>query len=111
MTPSARAADPDQPTQATFKALMTATVSNDYDGFVAVCDDRMKAAMTKAMMEGVSKQIAPLAKAGYDADYLGALNQRGYAVHLWRLRFKGGSDDILATLSIKDGKAGGFYLH
>lgn len=104
-------ADPDQATQTIFKNLMAATVANNYDGFVAECDAVMKAALTKPMLEGVSKQIAPRAKQGYDAQYLGELNQHGYEVHLWRLRFKDGGDDVLATLSAKDGKAGGFYLH
>ncbi len=111
MTTSLRAADPDQPTQGIFKTIMTATAANDYDGFVSVCDNTMKAAITKTQLEAVSKQIAPRAKDGYDADYLGELNQRGFVVHLWRLRFKAGGDDVLATLSVKDGKAGGFFLH
>ena len=111
MTASLRAADPDPSTQGIFKTIMSATVSNDYDGFVSVCDDTMKAALSKTQLEAVSKQIAPRAKDGYDADYLGELNQKGFAVHLWRLRFKSGGDDVLVTLSVKDGKAGGFYLH
>ena len=104
-------AAPDQTTQTIFKHLMAATVSNDYDGFIAECDAAMKASLTKSMLEGVSKQLEPRAKQGYDSEYLGELNQRGYKVHLWRLRFKDGGDDALATLSVKDGKAGGFYIH
>ena len=103
-------AEPDQATQTIFKNLMAATVSNDYEGFIAQCDPVMKAALTKPMLESVSKQIEPRAKLGYDAQYLGELNQRGYKVHLWRLRFKDSGDDALATLSVKDGKAGGFLL-
>jgi hypothetical protein len=103
-------AEPDQPTQTIFKNLMAATVSDNYDGFIAECDAAMKAAITKSMFEGVSRQIGPRAKQGYDSQYLGEMNQHGYKVHLWRLRFKDGGDDALATLSIKDGKAGGFYL-
>ena len=109
MTVSA-SAEPDQPTQTIFKNLMAATVSNNYDGFIAECDAAMKAALTKPMLEGVSKQIEPRAKQGYDAHYLGELKQRGYKVHLWRLSFNDAGDDVLATLSVKDGKAGGFYL-
>ena len=109
ITVSAHAA-PDQKAQAIFESLMAATVSNDYDGFIAKCDAGMKAALTKPMLAGVSEQIEPRAKKGYDAQYLGELNQQGHSVHLWRLRFKDGGDDVLATLSVKDGKAGGFYL-
>ena len=102
--------NPEKQTQGIFHTLMDATAANNYDAFVSVCDDTMKAALAKTQLEAVSKQFAPRAKDGYDADYLGELNQRGFAVHLWRLRFKSGGDDVLATLSIKDGKAGGFYL-
>ncbi len=100
----------DQPTEAVFKNLITATIANSYDGFIADCDDAMKA-ITKTQVTSVSKQIEPRAKGGYDTEYLGDLKQRGYAVSLWRLRFKDGGDDILATLSMKDGKVGGFFLH
>ena len=103
-------AEPDQTTQTIFKNLMAATVSDNYDGFIAECDAAMKAALTKPMLEGVSKQIEPRVRQGYDAHYLGELNQHGYKVHLWRLSFKDSGDDVLATLSVKDGKAGGFYL-
>lgn len=103
-------AEPDQTTQTIFKNLMAATVSDNYDGFIAECDAAMKAALTKPMLEGVSKQIEPRAKQGYNAEYLGELNQHGYKMHLWRLSFKDSGDDVLATLSVKDGKAGGFYL-
>jgi len=110
LTTVSASAEPDQATQTIFKSLMTATVSNDYAGFIAVCDATMKAAISKPMLEGVSQQIAPRAKKGYEAKYLGELSQRGYKVYLWRLRFKDGSDDILATLSVKDGRASGFLL-
>lgn len=111
MTFSSAAAEADQTTRDTFKTLMDATVADDLAGFTSVCDDTMKAAITAPTLDGVSKQIAPRAKDGYDSEYLGELNQHGFAVHLWRLRFKSGGDDILATLSVKDGKVGGFYLH
>ena len=103
-------AEPDQRAQALFEKLMAATISNDYEKFIAECDAEMKAALTKPMLEGVSQQIAPRAKIGYDAQYLGDLNRQAHTVHLWRLRFKDGKDDALATLTVKDGKAAGFYL-
>ena len=104
-------AAPDQATDDAFKNLMAATIADNYDGFVAGCDDAMKAAITKTQLASVSKQIEPRAKGGYEAEFLGDLKQKGYAVSLWRLRFKAGGDDVLATLSMKDGKVGGFYLH
>ena len=105
-----QSAEPDQMTQTLFKNLMAATVSNDYDGFMAHCNDSMKATLTKPMLEIVSQEIEVRAKEGYNAQYLGDLNQLGYKVYLWRLRFKDGGDDALATLSVVNGKAGGFLL-
>ena len=110
LLPAASAA-PDPAADAIFQKLMTAAISSDYDGFMAECDATMKAALTKAQLESVSRQIAPRLKPGYYTEYLGELNQRGFAVHLWRVRAREGGDDLLATLSVKDGKAGGFYLH
>ena len=102
---------PDPATEAVFKKLMTATIAADYDGFIADCDATMKAALTKTKLEEVSKQLAPRLKPGYNTAYLGALKQRGFEVHLWKVHCEDGGDDFLATLSIKGEKVGGFYLH
>ena len=48
---------------------------------------------------------------GYDITFLGELNQHGYQVFLYRLRFKDGGDDILGTMSLKDDKVGGIYFN
>lgn len=103
-------AEPNQKTQTIFKNLLTAVVANDYNAFVAECDDNMKAVITRATLSNVSDQIAPRAKKGYDALYFGEMIKEGHHIHLWRLRFKDGGDDVLATLSIKDDVARGFYL-
>jgi hypothetical protein len=110
LTTVSASAEPDQATQAIFKNLMAATVSNNYEGFIAESDATLKAALTKRMLQRVSKELEPRAKQGYDAQYLGELNRKGYKVHLWRLKFRDGGDDVLATLSVKDGKAGNFLL-
>jgi len=103
-------AEPDQTTQDLLKNLMAATISNNYDGFISESDAATKAALSKRVLESVSKELEPRAKQGYDARYLGELNQRGLRVHLWRLIFKDGGDDVLATLRVKDGKADNFLL-
>lgn len=103
-------AEPDQATQAIFKNLMAATISDNYDGFIAESDATLRAALTKRMLARVSKDLEPRARQGYDSQYLGELNRKGYHVHLWRLKFKDGGDEVLATLSVKDGKAGNFLL-
>ena len=54
----------DPAADAMFRKLMTTAISSDYDGFMAECDATMKAALTKAQLESVSRQIAPRLKPG-----------------------------------------------
>jgi hypothetical protein len=84
--------------------------ANDYASFVADGTAEVKALLTKQMMEGVSAQMAPRMKKGYDATFLGELKQQGCQVYLWKLAYKDDGDDTLAKLSLKDGKVAGFLL-
>lgn len=97
--------------QQVFQKMISATISDNYEAFVADCNATMKAAISKEMLSSVSQQLAPRARQGYDTEYFGEMKQQGYDVYLWRLRFKDGGDDLLATMSLKDGKVGGFYVH
>lgn len=90
--------------------LLKAVEANDYDSFVADGTAQVKAGLTKQMLEGVSAQLAPRLKKGYDATYLGELKQSGCQVYLWKLAYKDGGDDTLARLTLKDGKVAGFLL-
>jgi hypothetical protein len=90
--------------------ILKATEEDDYDNFVAVGDYAFKAGMTPQMLEGVSGQVAPRLKKGYDCTYLGELNQKGFKVCLWKLVFMDGGDDILAKLVIKNQKVAGFWI-
>jgi hypothetical protein len=67
-------------------------------------------ALKKGQFEGVVSQLGSKLKAGYDLSYLGDLNQQNYEITLWRIRFRAGGDDLLATLSMKGGKVGGFWI-
>ena len=90
--------------------LLKAVEANDYDSFVADGTAEVKAALTRQMLEGVSAQMAPRMKKGYNATYLGELKQSGCKVYLWKLAYKDGGDDTLARLSLKNGKVAGFLL-
>lgn len=90
--------------------LLKAVASNDYASFVADGGDAFKSGLSKQMLSLVSTQYAPRIKKGYDATYLGVLQQQGCQVQLWKLVYKDGSDDTLAKLVVKDGKVVGFWL-
>lgn len=89
--------------------LMGALVAGDHGAFVAGGDTAFRG-FKKEPFDAVSAQLAPLLKKGYETTYLGDLKQKGYAVTLWKFSFKDGSDDLLGTLSLKDGKIGGFWI-
>ncbi len=93
-----------------FKSLLAAQTAKDYDAFVADADDNLKAALTKTQFDASSNFMNKRTGGGYDTAFLGELNQHGYQVFLYRLRFKDGGDDMLATMSLKDDKVGGIYF-
>jgi hypothetical protein len=93
-----------------FKKLLAAQVAKDYDAFVADASTDLKAALSKTQFEAASDLMIPKLAAGYQITLLGDLNQRGYEIYLYRLRFKNGGDDVLGTLSLKDGKVAGILF-
>ena len=106
---SVGAAEPPPGAQAASDKLLAAIAAGDYASFVADGDAAFKG-LRKEQFDAVAAQLGPRFKSGYEAAYLGDLNQKGYQVTLWRLRFKAGGDDALATLSLKDGKVGGYWI-
>jgi hypothetical protein len=99
---AAVAEPPGQP--ALFKKMIGALESGNYEAFVAGGDPAFKAALTKPLFDGTTAKVGPLLKAGYTPSYLGTLNQRGWAIHLWKLSFKAGGNDLLVRMAMQDGK-------
>ena len=96
--------------ETTFKQLIAAQIADDYEAFIAPGTTQLKAALTKTQFDASSAILAPMLKGGYTETFLGELNQKGYEVYLFRLRFAKGND-ILATMSLKDGEVGGILFH
>ena len=89
--------------------LLAALEKTDRDAFVAEGEAAFKQ-LSQPQFAAAAAQLSPRLKGGYDLSFLGELKQRGYRVTLWKLSFKDGGDDALATLSMKDGKVGGFWV-
>jgi hypothetical protein len=106
---SAFAAEAPDASRAEATKLVSAIASDDYAAFV-VDGNAAFQSLKKDQFESVVAQLGSKLKSGYDLTYLGDLNQKGYQVTLWRIRFQNGGDDFLATLSMKDGKVGGFWI-
>jgi len=104
------AGETQKPERVILNNLLAATERNDYDAFLKDASAQVKAALTKQMLAGVSAQVAPHMKKGYEVAYLGRLSQQGCEVHLWKITYRDGHDDTLAKLVLKDGKVAGFWL-
>jgi len=105
------AAETVEPGRAVLDKLLKALEANDYDAVVALDGtDAFKAALTRDRLAAASAQLSPRMKQGYQCLYFGELKQYGTSVVLWKLAFKDGRDDILAKLTLKDGKVAGFGL-
>lgn len=95
---------------ATMKKMLSAVQAGSLNDFVAAGDPGFRAGMTKPMFDQVSRQLSPRLRWGFTTSFLGALNQRGVAVYLWKVEFKDGGDDVLVTLAARSGKIAGFWL-
>jgi hypothetical protein len=90
--------------------LFAAIENTDYAAFVADGDAVFQQKLKPEQFAAVAAQLAPMLKAGHAVTYLGELQQKGFRVTLWKLSFRQGGDDLLVTLSLKDGKVGGFWI-
>ena len=90
--------------------LIKAIAAADHAAFIAEGDAAIRQ-LTKERFAAVAAQLGPRLQSEHETTYLGELRQRGYHVTLWKLSFKDGTDDALASLSVKDGKVGGFFIH
>jgi hypothetical protein len=104
-----RAADGPPAVEPAFQKIVDAMTSDNYEMFIADGDAAFRGLKREAF-ESVVAQLGPRFKAGFETTYLGELRQQGFDVSLWRFRFKDAGDDMLGTLSLKDGKVGGFWI-
>src|SRR6185503_14883479 len=98
-------ADPPKEDAAFASKLIAAHESMDYDAVVAV-----GLHLKKEHFEALAARFAPRLKAGHEVAYLGELSQYGSRVTLWKITFKDRGDDLLVSLSVRDGKVTGLFL-
>ena len=91
--------------------LLEATQNNDLKKFESVCDEAMTTAMTEEKLAQVSGQMSAVMKGGFMKEYMGVLDRGTVKTYYWKIDFqKEGVPDMLAELSIKNGKAAGFFI-
>lgn len=89
--------------------LISAIEKSDFAAFIADGEVPFQQ-LKKEQFAAVAAQLSPLLQAKHEVSYLGEMKKHGYRVTLWRISFQSGGDDLLATLSVRDGRVGGFFL-
>ena len=92
------------------EVALSAKLILDYAAFIADGDAPFRQ-LKKEQFDGIAAKLSPLLQPKHEVTYLGDMRRQGYHVTLWRVRFEAGSNDLLATLSVKDGKVGGIFLN
>ncbi|HEX8465252.1 MAG TPA: hypothetical protein VF627_11600 [Abditibacterium sp.] len=101
---------PDKSVTDMLAILMGALEDDSYTMFMAPMAEQVKAALPKPTFEKVVAMMAPRIKAGYKTAFIDGVKRPGAATYLWKLKFADGGDDMIALLTITDGKAATFLL-
>lgn len=96
--------------QEQFDSMAKAFVEKNYEVFLKNADESFRSTVTKEIFDQASEETSAKLEGDYTATYMGELNKMGYAVYYWKMSPKSGGDDILASMSIKDGKVAGFIV-
>lgn len=89
--------------------LLNAMAQNDYQAFIGHGTPEF-GAIGKQQFTEVADAVSPRLKQGYTVQHLGNLRQQGLDISVWKISFSDQGDDLLATLNVRNGKVGGFFL-
>ncbi len=89
--------------------LLNAMAQNDYQAFIGQGTTEF-GAITQQQFSEVANSISPRLKQGYTVQHLGNLRQQGLDISVWKISFSDQGDELLATLNVRNGKVGGFFL-
>ena len=99
------------PPEGLMKKMMEAVKNNSYDDFMIECDEKMRAALTKQMFEGVASLMSTSLQLGHKITYLGKVRRaKGMVTYLWKLEPPTLKEDTLISMTLKDKKVAGFLL-
>ncbi len=103
-------ADPPASVGKTFDKVVAAVISGDRDAFVALSTPAVKSGFTPELMKSIQGTLGKRLEAGYSAEYLCELNQAGLKVHLWKVSFRDGGDDVVVRIAMQKDSVAGFFL-
>ena len=89
--------------------LLESIAQNDYPRFISQGTPAF-AEVGEPQFAQVANTVAPRLQQGYTVQYLGNLQQQGLDISVWKVSFADQGDDLLATLNVREGRVGGFFL-
>jgi len=107
---AAIAAEPPPAVQKHFEKLLAAMEAKDRAAFVENATDAVRDGTTEAVMAAIADKVGKRLQQGHQATYLCQLKQLAHEVHLWKISFQDGGDDLVARMVLKDGKLAGFFF-
>ena len=93
-----------------FHSQMDAIASNDYQKFLEHTDSTFRQAISTEQFEALTKSLSPELEGGYQAEYLGVLNQQGFNVYLWKMAPSNSESDSLVKMAIQENEIAGFWI-
>lgn len=109
LAPSAHASTGGTADQPVVHQLLDAIALGNYQAFIGQGTPEF-AALSEAQFAQVANSVGPRLRQGYTTQYLGNLQQQGLDISVWKISFRDQGDDLLATLNVREGRVGGFFL-
>jgi hypothetical protein len=107
----ALAADQDSGITLTLKNMLTAIQNGSPEDFAKEGNETFKQEATQSLVDQAKERFGTRLKSGYKTFYLAELNQQGHKVHVWKITFTDGGDDLLVRVSFRNGKVAGLFFH
>ncbi|MFJ5537446.1 hypothetical protein [Vreelandella titanicae] len=93
-----------------FHSQIDAIASEDYAQFMDHADANFRQAISQDQFDTLSASLSPRLADGYQSEYLGALNQDGFNVHLWKMTPSSSDSDHLVKMAMRENEIAGFWI-
>ncbi len=93
-----------------FNTLITALAEKDYKSFQSPGSPTFQTGITQKIFDTVTSQVSPSLNSGHTDTFLTSLRKDRFDVYVWKLTCEN-NRDFLVRLSLRDGKAIGFWIN
>ncbi|KIN14582.1 hypothetical protein RO22_14290 [Halomonas sp. KHS3] len=93
-----------------FRSQIDAIASESYEQFMDHADANFRQSISQDQFGALSESLSPRLVDGYQSEYLGALNQDGFNVHLWKMTLASSDSDNLVKMAMRENEIAGFWI-